>query len=238
MPSGRKQISPSGLSAFLRFTVKNVLTKESAIVFIPLCAAWELLPRAGILPRSLFPTLSDVLRSFADLVMHHSLATHFVSSMTTFSIGFMIAIFTAVPIGVLMGWNRVVKSYSLPLFQILAPVPPTAWIPVTILVFGIGLPMKIFLVFLGAFYPILFNTFQSVKDTDHRFITAARVYGASEFTLITHIHIRCALGGIIMSIRTGVVLALVMLTAAEMYGDRSGIGFLLIESKEYFRIPA
>ena len=84
--------------------------------------------------------------------------------------------------------------------------------------------MKLFLVFLGAFYPILFNTYQAVKDTDPRYIASARVFGASEFSLIVHVYFRNSIGAILMSIRTGLAMGLVMLVVAEIYGGRSGLG--------------
>jgi ABC-type nitrate/sulfonate/bicarbonate transport system permease component len=226
------------ISDFFRFAFGSIVSREFLIIAVPLVAAWEILPRLGVVPRTLFPTLVDVLAAGADLALHHSLLFHYSSSIITLGLGLICAIVTAIPIGTAMGWNRVIRQHALPFFQILAPIPPPAWVPITIILFGIGLPMKVFLVFTGAFYPILFNTLQTVKDTDPRYLAAARIYGASEFTLITHVYIRHSLSGIIMSVRTGIALGLIMLTIAEMYGDRSGIGFLLVESKEFFRIPA
>jgi ABC-type nitrate/sulfonate/bicarbonate transport system permease component len=157
--------------------------------------------------------------------------------MGKFFLGLGIAVATAIPIGILMGWNLAVRRRVLPLFQLLAPVPPPAWVPLTIILFGIGLPMQTFLIFLGAFYPILFNTYQAVKDTEPRYLASARVFGASELTLILHVYILNALGAIIMSVKTGVAMGLVMLVIAEMYGGRTGLGYMLVEAKDFFRIP-
>lgn len=228
--------SESGL--FLRNSFGSLFSREFLKVLIPLLVLWELLPRLEAVPRTLVPTLTDVAAAFWDLVANKKFLVHIAYSVGKFLAGLSIAIICAIPIGILMGWNMAIRKHSLPLFQLLSPIPPPAWVPLTIILFGIGLPMQIFLIFLGAFYPILFNTYQAIKDTDPRYLSSARVFGASELTLIFRVYIWHALGAIIMSVKTGVAISLVMLVIAEMYGGRSGIGYLLVEAKDFFQIPA
>ncbi|MDR1979136.1 MAG: ABC transporter permease [Synergistaceae bacterium] len=222
---------------FLRNALGSLFSWEFLTVLVPLLALWELLPRLGVVPSTLAPPLSTVSVTFWELLTRGRLLTHIGHSMGKFFLGLGIAIATAIPIGILMGWNLAIRKRVLPLFQLLAPVPPPAWVPVTIILFGIGLPMQTFLIFLGAFYPILFNTYQAVKDTEPRYLASARVFGASELTLILHVYIWHALGSIIMSVKTGVAMGLVMLVIAEMYGGRSGLGYMLVEAKDFFQIP-
>ncbi len=224
------------LSAFFLGVAKNNFTLESFTVFIPLVVLWEMLPRLGVVPSTLVPPPTVIALTFKDLILNHDLLGHVSISMLRFSLGLAIAISTAVPIGVLMGWNLFIRKHALPLFQMLAPIPPPAWVPVTIILLGIGLPMQIFLVFLGVFYPVLFDTYQGVKDTDPRYIASARVFGASEFTLIKKVYLPNALSFIVMGIKIGIALGLVMLVVSEMVGAYSGIGWLLVESKDFFRI--
>jgi ABC-type nitrate/sulfonate/bicarbonate transport system permease component len=221
----------------LKNSFGSLLSREFLTVFIPLLILWEVLPRCGVVPRTLVPTPVDVGAAFWDMLIHKGLALHFALSMGRFGLGMLLAIVLAIPIGVLMGWNVFIRKHSLPFFQLLSPVPPPAWVPMTIIVLGVGLPMQTFLIFLGAFYPILFNTYQAVKDTDPRYLASARVFGASELTLILHIYFWHSFGAIIMSIKTGIAMGLVMLIIAEMHGGRSGIGYLLVEAKEFFQIP-
>lgn len=229
-------LKESGL--FFKNSFGSIFSREFIRVFIPLLILWEVLPRLGVVPRTLIPAFSDVLVGFWDLFVDRAFHWHILNSLGKFFAGLGIAILLAVPTGILMGWNIPIRKHALPLFQILAPIPPPAWVPITIILFGIGLPMQVFLIFLGAFYPILFNTYQAVKDTDPRFLSSARVFGASEFTLISKVYFWSSLSAIIMSIKTGVAVALVMLVIAEMYGGRSGIGYLLVETKDFFQIPA
>lgn len=222
--------------AFFRGVVGNNFTVESLTVFLPTLILWELLPRLDVVPAALVPPPSQVAAAFADLAANHDLAAHIAASMLRFALGFGIAVAIAVPIGTLMGWNQFVRRHALPLFQMLAPIPPPAWVPLVIILLGIGLPMQVFLVFLGAFYPALFNTYQGVKDTDPRYIASARAFGASEFTLITRVYLPHALGFVVMGGKLGIALGLVMLVVSEMVGAHSGLGWLLIESKDFFRI--
>ena len=224
------------LGYFFKGAALNIFSPEFIVVFIPLLALWEILPRTGVVPRTLVPPLSDVAVAFYEMLTQRNYLGDVASSMLKFFMGLGLAIVTAIPIGVLMGWNVAFRKRTLPLFQLLSPIPPPAWVPITIILFKVGLPMQVFLIFLGAFYPILFNTYQAVKDTDPRYLASARVFGASELTLILRVYIWDALGAIIMSVKTGVAMGLVMLVIAEMYGGRTGIGYVLNQAKDYFQI--
>lgn len=225
------------IGGFFKNAFGSLITREFLTIVIPALALLEILPRLDIIPRTLIPTPADVAQTFWILVRSKNFFGQYGLSLAKLFLGLGLAIVTAVPIGLLMGWNLFIRRHVLPVFQLLSPVPPPAWVPLTIIFLGIGLPMQVFLIFLGAFYPILFNTYQGVKDTDPRYLASARVFGASELTLLLSVYFWHALGSIIMSVKTGVVMALVMLTIAEMYGGRSGIGYLLVEAKEFFQIP-
>jgi ABC-type nitrate/sulfonate/bicarbonate transport system permease component len=225
------------LGYFLKNALGSIFSWEFLSVFVPLLVLWELLPRWGVVPKVLVPPLSTVAVTFWELLTRGRLLVHIACSLGKFFLGLGIAVLTAIPTGILMGWNLAIRKRLLPLFQLLSPVPPPAWVPITIIIFGIGLPMQTFLIFIGAFYPILFNTYQAVKDTEPRYLGSARVFGASELTLILHVYIWHAIGSIIMSVKTGVAMGLVMLVIAEMYGGRTGLGYLLVEAKEFFQIP-
>ncbi len=221
---------------FFKTAFGSLFSVEFATVILPLLALWELAPRQGWVPRALIPPVSHVAATAWDLFANHGLHRHVAISLGRFLLGMGVALMTALPLGVMMGWNVFFRKHALPLFQLLAPIPPPAWVPITIVLLGIGLPMQIYLIFLGAFYPILFNTYQGVKDTDPRYLASARVFGASEWTLIRYVYIPHALGAIIMGVKIGIALGLVMLIIAEMHGGRAGLGYLLLEAKDYFQI--
>jgi ABC-type nitrate/sulfonate/bicarbonate transport system permease component len=225
------------LGGFLKNSLGNFFSLEFLSVLIPILLLWEFLPRWKIIPESLLPPLSVVTQRFCFMLLHKNLVLHIAYSMGRFFAAFAIAVILAVPIGLLMGWNLKIRAFILPLWQLLSPIPPPAWVPMTIIFFGIGSKMHIFLMFIGIFYPVLFNTYQGIKDTDPRYLSSARVFGASEFTLLRKVYFWHAFGSIIMSLKTGIAMGLVMLLIGESYGGRMGIGYLLGQAKDYFVIP-
>ncbi|MCL1948214.1 MAG: ABC transporter permease [Turicibacter sp.] len=224
------------LGFFFKGALGNLFSLEFLMVLVPLLVLWEVLPRYGI-TGPIIPPFSVVVSTFWHLLTNRGFLHDIGDSMYTFFRGVGLAVLVAIPLGLLTGWNEGIRKRILPLFQLLAPIPAPAWVPITIFLFGIGTPMQVFLIFLGAFYPILFNTFQAVKDTDGRYLASARAFGASEFTLLTRVYFWSALGAIIMSVRTGVSAGLVMLLVAEMYGGNTGIGFVMNEAQSFFQIP-
>jgi ABC-type nitrate/sulfonate/bicarbonate transport system permease component len=226
-----------GLGGFFKNSLGNFFSLEFLTILIPLLLLWEFLPRWKILPEILIPSLSTVAELFLFMLWHKKLVLHILYSLGRFFAAFAIAVALAIPIGLLMGWNLKIRAYVLPLWQLLSPIPPPAFVPMTIIFFGIGSKMHIFLMFIGIFYPVLFNTYQGIKDTDPRYLASGRVFGASEFTLLRKVYFWHAFGSIIMSLKTGVAMGLVMLLIGESYGGRWGIGYLLGQAKDYFVIP-
>jgi len=226
----------SEMTDFCRSSFGSLVNPQFLSVILPILLLWEALPRLGVVPQALVPTPTIVAGAFLEMLLNQHMVGHIGASLVRFAIGFSLAVATALPLGVLMGWNHFIRRHALPLFQILAPIPPPAWVPICVILLGVGLPMQVFLIFLGVFFPVLFSTLQGVSETDPRYLASARVFGASEFTLITHVHIWHALGSVIMGIRIGSAMGLVMLVVAEMYGGHDGMGYLLVESKEYFHL--
>ena len=235
-PGARFYLAARELGVFFKTAFGSLVSVEFATVFIPILVLWEVAPRLGWVPSSLIPPLSHIMATLWDMFARLDFARHIGISMGRFALGMLVALVTALPIGVMMGWNLFFRKHALPLFQLLAPIPPPAWVPITIVALGVGLPMQIYLIFLGAFYPILFNTYQGVKDTDPRYLASARVFGASEWTLIRRVYIPHALGSVVMGIKIGIALGLVMLIIAEMHGGRAGLGYTLLQTKDYFQI--
>jgi ABC-type nitrate/sulfonate/bicarbonate transport system permease component len=225
------------LWGFLKNSLGNFFSLEFLSVLIPILLLWEFLPRLKLIPESLLPPLNVVARRFWFMLWHKDMILHIAYSMGRFLTAFAAAVVLAVPIGLLMGWNLKIRAFILPLWQLISPIPPPAWVPMTIIFFGIGSKMHIFLMFIGIFYPVLFNTYQGIKDTDPRYLASARVFGASEFTLLRKVYFWHAFGSIIMSLKTGVAMGLVMLLIGESYGGRIGVGYLLGQAKDYFLIP-
>jgi NitT/TauT family transport system permease protein len=141
--------------------------------------------------------------------------------------GFLLAALVGIPLGILIGWNRLVQNVVDPSIQMLRPVPITAWLPFSIAVFGIYDASALFLIGLGAFYPIVVNTTHGVRDTSRLLIRAARMLGASEATILFKVVFPSALPAIFTGLRLGIGIAWTAVIVAEIVAVKSGLGYVL-----------
>jgi len=149
-------------------------------------------------------------------------------------VGFLIGGILALPLGLLMGANdRVYKLFN-PLIQIMRPIPPIAFIPLSILWFGLGNPPAIFLIVLGAFFPILMNTIAGVRHVDSIYIRAARSLGASQTTMFLRVMLPAATPYILTGARIGIGTAFIVVIVAEMIAVNNGLGYRILEAREFF----
>jgi NitT/TauT family transport system permease protein len=132
-----------------------------------------------------------------------------------------------IPLGIFIGWNRLVARVVDPSIQLLRPVPITAWLPFAIAVFGIYDASALFLIGLGAFYPIVVNTTHGVRDTNLLLLRAARMLGAGPATVLTKVVVRSALPSIFTGLRLGIGVAWTAVIVAEMIAVKSGLGYVL-----------
>ena len=141
--------------------------------------------------------------------------------------GFGLAALVAIPLGLVIGWNRLAARLVDPSIQLLRPVPITAWLPFAIAVFGIYDASALFLIGLGAFYPIVVNTTHGVRDTSLLLLRAARMMGAGPATVLVKVVFPSALPSIFTGLRLGIGVAWTAVIVAEMIAVKSGLGYVL-----------
>jgi NitT/TauT family transport system permease protein len=141
--------------------------------------------------------------------------------------GFGLAALIGIPLGLLIGWNRLAARVVDPSIQLLRPVPITAWLPFSIAVFGIYDASALFLIGLGAFYPIVVNTTHGVRDTNLLLLRAARMMGARQPTVVAKVVLPSALPAIFTGLRLGMGVAWTAVIVAEMIAVKSGLGYVL-----------
>ncbi len=141
--------------------------------------------------------------------------------------GFGLAALVAIPLGLMIGWNRLTGRLVDPTIQLLRPVPITAWLPFAIAVFGIYDASALFLIGLGAFYPIVVNTTHGVRDTNLLLLRAARMMGAGPGTVLAKVVFPSALPSIFTGMRLGIGVAWTAVIVAEMIAVKSGLGYVL-----------
>jgi NitT/TauT family transport system permease protein len=141
-------------------------------------------------------------------------------------VGFAVGAGLALPLGLAMGASRIVYAWMNPLVQLLRPIPPIAYIPLSILWFGLGNPPAIFLIALGAFFPVLMNTIAGVRQVDGIYLRAARNLGASGPTMFLRVILPAAVPYILTGMRIGIGTAFIVVI--------NGLGFRILEAREYF----
>jgi NitT/TauT family transport system permease protein len=205
---------------------------------------WETFSRSGLIPPALLPAPSRVFVTWMDWIfgIDESAQTNsgrwvfdaLASSLRVFA-GYLIAALSGIVLGVAIGWWRWVENMIEPTIQMLRPIPPVSWIPLAIIWFGIANKPAIFLVFLGAFFPILMNVIHGVKTTDRNLLRAAAMAGASESDLLRFVILPAAMPSIFAGLRIGIGTAWMLTVTAEMVAVKSGLGYVLWDSYYFLR---
>ena len=206
--------------------------RESApalVVIVLLLALWWVIV---VQTRSvIFPTPWQVVSGVLGLIEDGSLWMHIGSSLFRVGAGFLLAVLFAVPLGLWMGWVSGAYRTLNPLFQILRPISPIAWIPIAILWFGVGDVSPIFLIFISSVFPMIVQTTAGVHTIERRYLRAAQNFGVSRARLFRQVVIPAVLPQIVVGMRIGLGVAWLVVVAAEMIALRSGLGFLIMDSR-------
>jgi NitT/TauT family transport system permease protein len=179
----------------------------------------------------ILPTPWDVVTGTAQLIRDGSLWRHIGASLLRVGTGFGLAVCVAVPLGLWMGWVSAAYRMLNPLFQILRPISPIAWIPIAILWFGVGDASPIFLIFISSVFPMIVQTVVGVHTIEKRYLRAAENFGVSHRTLFTRVVIPAVMPQILVGMRIGLGVAWLVVVAAEMIALRSGLGYMIMDSR-------
>lgn len=199
------------------------------IVIALLIAVWW---ASVALTRSvIFPTPWQVVTGTVELIRDGTLWMHIGASLMRVGAGFLLAVLVGVPLGLWMGWMRGAYDTLNPIFQILRPISPIAWIPIAILWFGVGNASPIYLIFISSVFPMIVQTTSGVHTIEKRYLRAAENFDVSRFTLFSQVVIPAVLPQIIVGMRIGLGVAWLVVVAAEMIALRSGLGYLIMDSR-------
>lgn len=179
----------------------------------------------------IFPTPWQVVTGTLELIGDGTLFMHISSSLLRVAAGFLLATGIAIPLGLWMG--RVDGAYITlnPVFQMLRPISPIAWIPLAILWFGVGNESPVFLIFIASVFPLIVQTAAGVHGIEQRYLRAAENFGVSRAKLYHQVVIPAVLPEIIVGMRISLGVAWLVVVAAEMIALRSGLGYLIMDSR-------
>jgi NitT/TauT family transport system permease protein len=178
-----------------------------------------------------FPSPLDVERGLAELA-HKSLLWRYVGdSLRRVAFGFGAAVVLGIPLGLALGWYPAANQVVNPVLQALRPISPIAWIPVAIIFFGIGDHAAVFLIFLGAFFPIVVTAVNGVANVPAVFRRAGRNFGLSPQRLLIRVIFPAAIPQMLVGLRIALGIAWLVVVAAEMIAVDSGLGYLVVDSR-------
>ena len=219
---------------------KYQLTVLSIIGVLAFLLIWQFAVMGGLLPNRYVPMPSEVVKLFFVKWVDPNpdgavLGVHILASLQVALTGFFLAIIIGVPLGLFMGWFRGFESFMRPIFEILRPIPPVSWIPITIIWLGLGLQAKAFIVFFSAFVPCAINAYTGIRQTSPALINVAKVCGASNFTIFRKIGIPSAMTMTFAGIRVALGNAWATLVAAEMLAANVGLGYMIQQGRSFAR---
>ncbi|HUF17360.1 MAG TPA: ABC transporter permease [Thermoanaerobaculia bacterium] len=213
-------------TAPVRHTEKLLL---STACFLALFVAWHIAVR--VTGTDVFPSPWEVLLGFRELVIKGHLLAYARDSLIRVLSGYGLAVLAGIPFGILMGWYEPFASMMNPLIQMFRPISPLAWMPLAVIWFGIGNSAPIFLIFIAAFFPIVVATMNGVRNVPPMYLRAASNFGLSGSAILIRVVLPAILPRVMTGLRLALGIAWLVVVAAEMIAVDSGLGYLIIDSR-------
>jgi NitT/TauT family transport system permease protein len=194
-----------------------------------LIAAWQI--SVSLSPGSLIPGPWAVVMGIIELARKGLLLKYVVASLFRVTWGYVSAALLAIPFGLMLGWYSRGEKCLNPLIQIFRPISPLAWIPISILWFGVGDLAAVFLIFLASFLPMTVTAMNAVRNIATVHLNAGRNFGLSEMQLLSRVLYPAVLPQLIVGLRITLGIAWLVVVAAEMIAVNSGLGFLIVDAR-------
>ncbi len=204
--------------------------------FIIILCLWQVVLSLGLLDAKALPSPLQVAKGMWELFLDGRLIDYSIASLYRVTWGWFLAVVTALPLGLVLGWNKTLQHITNPLIQFLRPISPLAWIPLALLWFGIGDPPAIFLIFLSSFFPLLIAAISAVNGINLLYVRAANNFGIKGWKMMFTVVFPASLPAIIVNLRVSLGIAWLVVVAAEMIAVKSGLGYLIIDARNALRM--
>jgi NitT/TauT family transport system permease protein len=223
---------------------RALIVLQYAVFPLAVLLAWQVFSEIGFVRRNVLPPPTTVLAIWYDLITGATDAAarysgtwldHAWASTWRVFAGFGWGVGLGIVIGLLIGLSRIVERMFDPTIQVMRNIPVTAWVPLSLVFFGIGNAPAVFLIGLGAFFPAAINSTHGVRQINITLYKAARMMGANETELLSRVILPAALPSILTGVRLSMGIAWVLVVVAEILAVRSGLGYLLNDAYLFYR---
>jgi NitT/TauT family transport system permease protein len=206
-----------------------------------LLISWVIGSQARLINPEYFPTPSALGNTFVDLLRNgyqgHPLYQHIAISLFRTLTGFVIGVALGIPVGLLSGYSRHTGAVISPIMAFIRPIPPIAFIPMSVLYFGLGEPGKIVLIAFVSFNYVQANAQAGAADIPIMYLRAAESMGLSRGQTFWRVVFPSALPQIFTGLKVALALSWAVVVAAELVGAQAGLGFMISDAAQLFRIP-
>lgn len=214
----------------------------SAMAMAGFVALWALVSVSGLVRAEFLPSPLKLLAAFGEMLQQgyggSPLAKHVGMSVMRAVSGFLLAVLLGVPVGIYLGRHEVANAVVAPIIGFLRPIPPIAFVTLFVFYFGIGEASKVGLIFMAAFWYVVLNCADGVRSVPHMLIRAGQSMGLTPRQLFLKVIIPAAMPAIMTALRAASSISWTLVVASELLGAQAGLGFIILDSAQYFNIPA
>ncbi len=214
----------------------SVSLLRSLCGFLLIIVVWQLGSYYSGWSQHVFPGPGTVLSGMAELVADGTLFKHTIASLFRVTAGFYMAVALGIPTGVVLGRWEFAKDFINPVIHFLRPISPLAWIPLAMLWFGIGDKPAVFLIFLSSYFPLAVSTTIAVESINPTYLHVASNFNFSKREVITRVVMPAIMPEVVNALRLSVTVAWLVVVAAEMIAVQSGLGYLILDSRNALRM--
>ena len=211
----------------------------TVLTVVVIAAAWFLATGVGHINKLFIPAPGDVWQSFLDVLRDgykgHTLLQHLGTSMKRLVIAYVLCVVTAVPIGLLSGYNSKIRALLEPIIEFYRPLPPLAYYTILVLWLGIDEESKLALLYLAGFAPVYISCVAGVVRIKEDYINGAMTLGANKRQIFFYVIFPAALSDVFTGLRTALGVEYTTLVAAEMVAATAGIGWMVLDASNYLR---
>ncbi len=211
---------------------KAAAAAVSILIFLIVWQLATMFTPLGRLMPSPVASLTAFFASFAEPIGPYPIYIHIYWSLIRVVPFYVVGSVCGIALGVTMGWYRIAEAIFKPLFEVLRPIPPIAWIPIAIVWFGLGEQSKWFLIFLASFMNVTMNSYAGAQSIDPVLVGCSKMLGASEARIFTSVVLPASVPYIFAGLQIGLSSSWATVVAAEMIRSSEGVGWIIISSQE------